>query len=84
MGIKSFVKYGTSDANILIRIYFICSLVWLSLMWFYFDGVLLLYGRSMVTPGEFVYLFLVVALVGLIPLIPFSLLYIKKQSSTST
>ncbi len=84
MGIKSFIKYGTSDAHILLRIYFICSLVWLSFMWFYFDGVFLLYGREMVTPGVFVYLFLVVALIGLIPMIPFLLLYTKKQPSTST
>jgi hypothetical protein len=79
MGIKDLVKYGTREANILVRIYFICSLVWLAFMWFYFDGVMLLYGRGMVTPGVFVYLFVVIALLGLVPLIPFLLLYTIKK-----
>jgi hypothetical protein len=85
MGIKSLIKYGAHNDNILIRIYFIGSLGWLGLL-LLIEFLFLLGGRQEIymgglSIGELLYVLLVLTIIGLIPLIPFSLLCIKKQYS---
>ncbi len=85
MGIKSLIRYGVKNDNILIRIYFIFSLGWLGFL-LLTELIFLLGGREEIFAGglsivELLYVLLVLTLIGLLPMIPFFPACIKKQYS---